>query len=208
MLRIFYGPDRLGAEKAIKQALGEAHEVFEGQNLILTDLPSIFLGTSLFGDERRRILLKDVSENTSVWEKLADYVKTEFDVIDWEMKLDKRSSGYKRLKDTRVEIVEFAEPRRPEMNLVFNIFDTALEGEGRKAIKMIQQIEQEQDPYMFFGLMVTQALKKFETAKCPKREAGILKELAKLDLQMKSAAIEPWMLVKSFLLEIGGQQDA
>lgn len=203
MLRILYGPNRLEAEKAIKKALGEWYEVFEGENLTLTDLPSIFLGTSLFGSERRRILLKDVSENSAVWEKLADYAATDFEVVAWELKLDKRSAGYKRLKDAKVEMTEFVELRKPEANLVFNILDTALAGNGKQAVNMVMQIEQDQDPYMFFGLMVTQALKKFEMSRGSRRIAMVLKELAQLDLQMKSTIVEPWALIKSFLLRVG-----
>lgn len=198
MLRVFYGGDRQGAERVIRQALGEGYEVFEGENLSLTDLPSIFQGTSLFETEKRRILLKDVGENAAVWEKVVDYAETPHEVICWEMKLDKRSSGYKRLKEAGVELREFAELKRPEANLVFNILDTALE-DGVKAVKMVGQIELTQDPYMFFGLMVTQALKKFEQSG-GKRGRKLLKKLAELDMRMKSANVEPWVLVKAFLL--------
>lgn len=202
MFKVFYGDNRQGAERAIKQTLGEGYEVFEGENLSLTDLPSIFQGSSLFEMENRRILLKDVGENAVVWEKVVDYVETPHEVICWEMKLDKRSSGYKRLKNSGVELREFAELRRPEANLVFNILDTALE-DGARAVKMVEQIELAQDPYMFFGLMVTQALKKFEQSG-GRSGCGLLKRLAELDMRMKSASVEPWTLVKAFLLEIGG----
>ena len=37
MLKIFYGENRLEAEKKIKALLGEGYEVFEGENLELTD---------------------------------------------------------------------------------------------------------------------------------------------------------------------------
>ena len=60
MFKVFYGPNRLEAEKAIKQTLGDSYEVFEGEKLELADLPSIFRGTSLFGEEKRRILLKEI----------------------------------------------------------------------------------------------------------------------------------------------------
>ena len=60
MFRVFYGPNRLEVEKNIKSILGEDYEVFEGESLEAADLPSVFLGTSLFGAEKRRILLKDV----------------------------------------------------------------------------------------------------------------------------------------------------
>lgn len=203
MLKVFYGANRGAAQQAVRRELGEGYEVYEGENLTLTDLPSVFQGTSLFEAEQRRILLKDVAENAAVWEKLADYAATGHKVVDWETKLDKRAAGYKRLKDAGVEMQEFAELKRPEERMVFNILDTAL-SDGVKAVKMVEQIELTQDPYMFLGLMVTQALKKFELSGGRAREQRLIKRLAKLDIQMKSASIEPWVLVKAFLMECGG----
>lgn len=202
MFRVFYGPNRLEVEKNIKSILGEDYEVFEGESLEAADLPSVFLGTSLFGAEKRRILLKDVGENSAVWEKIADYANTEHEVIIWELKLDKRSAGYKRLKGTGVELREFPELKRPEEKLVFNILDTALRN-GERAVEMVEQIELTQDPYMFFGLLVTQALKKYELSGGGVRERKLVKGLAELDMQMKTASLEPWVLVKGFLLRIG-----
>ena len=68
---------------------------------------------------------------------------------------------------------------------------------------MVEKIQESQDPYMFFGLMVTQGLKKFATKQGVK-ERELLKRLAELDLQMKTTTIEPWLLVKAFLLEVSG----
>lgn len=201
MLRVFYGGNRVGAEKEIRRILGEGYEVFEGENLTEGDLPSIFLGTSLFETEKRRILLKDVSENRAVWEKLGEYAEMEHEVIVWELKPDKRSAGYKNLKDAGVEMREFAELQKPEAKLVFGVLDTAMR-DGKKAVEMVERVELEQDPYMFFGLLVTQALKKYEATSAGMGERKLVKELAKLDIQMKSAAFEPWDLVKSFLVRV------
>ncbi len=201
MLKIFYGANRLETEKAIRQALGDGYEVFEGGNLQLSDLPSIFQGTSLFEAERRRILLKDVGENPAVWEKIVDYVDTPHEVIVWESKLDKRTAGYKRLIAAKVVMQEFPERKKPELNLVFNILDTAF-ADGLRAVKMVEQIELEQDPYMFFGLLVTQMLKKYENGGARPRERQLLKDLAKTDMQMKTTSIEPWNLIKAWLLQI------
>ena len=72
MLRVFVGDDRVSAEMALKRLIGGNYEVFEGENLSVGDLPSIFQGTSLFETGRRRILLKNLSENAAVWEKIAE----------------------------------------------------------------------------------------------------------------------------------------
>ncbi len=202
MLSVFVGEDRVEAEKALKRVLNANYEVFDGENLSITDLPSIFQGTSLFETEKRQILIKDLSENTAVWEKVADYADTEHEVVIWETKIDKRSAGYKNLKAKGVEIREFALKKPPEANLVFGVLDTAM-SDGRRAVQMVEKIQDSQDPYMFFGLMVTQALKKFSVRQGSK-ERKLLKRLAELDLQMKTTTIEPWSLVKAFLLEVEG----
>ena len=198
MLRVFVGEDRVSAEMALKRLIGGNYEVFEGENLSVGDLPSIFQGTSLFETGRRRILLKNLSENAAVWEKIAEYAGTEHEVVVWELKIDKRSVGYKNLKAAGVEIQEFALKAKPEAKMVFGVLDMALR-DGRRAVAQVEQIELEQDPYMFFGLLVTQALKKFEQ-RGGVREKRLLKELAKLDMEMKTTGLEPWMLIKAFLL--------
>jgi len=200
MLRVFVGEDRVSAETALKRLIGGNYEVFEGENLSAGDLPSIFQGTSLFETGKRRILLKNLSENLAVWEKIAEYAGTEHEVVVWELKIDKRSAGYKNLKAAGVEIQEFALKARPEAKMVFGVLDTALR-DGRRAVAQVEQIELEQDPYMFFGLLVTQALKKFEQ-RGGVREKRLLKELAKLDMEMKTTGLEPWMLIKAFLLRV------
>lgn len=198
MLRVFVGEDRVSAEMALKRLIGGNYEVFEGENLSVGDLPSIFRGTSLFETGKRRILLKNLSENAAVWEKTAEYAGTEHEVVVWELKIDKRSVGYKNLKTAGVEIQEFALKAKPEAKMVFGVLDMALR-DGRRAVAQVEQIELEQDPYMFFGLLVTQALKKFEQ-RGGVREKRLLKELAKLDMEMKTTGLEPWMLIKAFLL--------
>ncbi len=202
MFRVFYGPNRLSAEKSLKKFLGDQYEVYEGENLQIEDLPSIFMGTSLFETGKRRILLKNLSDNAAVWEKVADYVTTEHEVVIWEEKIDKRSAGYKRLKELDVSLTEFAEEKKADAGLVFGILETALR-DGKRAVKDVEKIELTQDPYMFFGLMVTQALKKFDAAGGKGKWRVILKELGELDIQMKSTGMEPWLLIKGFLLRVG-----
>lgn len=201
MVTFYTGEDRVRIQEAVRGLLGTNYEVFEGDKLTPEDLPSIFQGTSLFGGETRRILLKDLGENSSVWARVPEYLQTEHVVVIWETKIDKRSAGYKALKAAGVEIVEFAEKKGPEVKLVFEIFEMAMR-DGERAVRMCEQIELTQDPYMFFGLMVTQALKKFGVRQGV-RERKILKELAELDVRMKTSGMEPWILVKMFLVRMG-----
>lgn len=199
MIKIFYGDDRIKAKSEIDRFLGENYEVIEGGELKIGDLPNVFKGTSLFS-EKRAILIKDISENQAVWEKVADFVDTEHKIAILETKLDKRKQGYKLLKSAGVEMKEFKLLDPPEKKMVFDIYEMALK-DGKKAVEMCKKIENTSNPYMFVGLMVSQALKKYEW-RAGTKEKRALKELSKLDMQMKTTSMQPWLLVQAFLLRV------
>lgn len=198
MIKLFYGDDRVKANSEINKLLGENHETIEGADLTPSDLPTLFLGTSLFA-EKRKILVRDLSANKPAFEKLPDYLDTPHDIVLLELKLDKRSATYKTLKD-QIEIREFALPKNPNLTLVFNIYKTA-KNDGKKAVEMLEKIKLNEDPIMFFGLLVSQALKDY-TASQGTKEKKTLKELSTLDLNLKSSSIDPWLLIESFLLRL------
>lgn len=200
-MKVIYGENRGAAEQAVRRILGEDYEVYEGENLSLTDLPSIFQGTTLFGDEKRRILLKNLTERPEIWEKIGDYAESTYEVVIWEVKVDKRSTGYKSLVERGVEFQEFKNVAEVDPRVAFGILDIALK-DGVKALKELEKIETSQDPYMFFGLLVSQMVKKYEFSRGGKRERGILKRMAEVDLQMKTTGVEPWTLVKGFLVSL------
>jgi len=83
---------------------------------------------------------------------------------------------------------------------VFDVFDMAYR-DGYLAVKMLNEIKAENDPYMFFGLMVSQALRKYDM-RTGVKEKRVLFELSRLDMQMKSSTVDPWMLISSFLLQV------
>ncbi len=198
MIRIFYGEDRVKAKDAVQRILGDGYEVLEGNEIKIADLPSIFFGTSLLV-EKRAILIKDLGENKPVFEKLPEYLATPHEVILLEGKLDKRTAVYKELKN-KVEIKEFALPKNMDFNVVFDIFGMA-KRDGKKAVAMLEKIEGTQDPYMFFGLLVSQAVKDFSFRQGAK-EKRVLIELSKLDMLMKTTSTQPFLLLKSFLLQV------
>ncbi len=198
MIKLFYGDDRVRANKEIKKLLGDDYEIFEGANLELDDLPSLFLGTSLFATTRK-ILIRDLSANKPAFEKLPEYLNTPHDIILFELKLDKRSIAYKAIKD-KIETKEFTLPKNPNLNVVFNIFKTA-KTDGKKAVKLLEDIKINEDPIMFFGLLASQALKDYNMRQGIK-EKKILKELSILDLNLKSTSVDPWLLIESFLLRL------
>lgn len=199
MIRVFYGDDRVKAMEEIQRFLGNEYEVLEGVNLKSSDLPSIFQGTTLFG-EKRAILLRDCSENEAVWSKIADYIGTDHKVAILEMKVDKRKAGYKALQKNGVKMQEFKLLESPDKKIVFDIYDVALR-DGKKAVLMCEKIENTNDPYMFVGLLISQAIKKYEW-RTGNKEKRVLKELSKLDMQMKTTSMQPWTQVKSFLLRV------
>lgn len=198
MIKIFYGDDRIRANAEIKKTLGDNYEIIEGASLELSDLPTLFLGTSLFS-ENRKILIRDLSANKPAFEKLPDYLNTPHDIIIFELKLDKRSSTYKELKD-KIEFIEFTLPKDPNLSLVFNIYKTAKQ-DGKKSIEILEKIKPTQDPMMFFGLLASQAIKDYSLNQGTK-EKRVLKELSALDLNLKSTSIDPWLLIESFLLRL------
>ena len=204
MIRVSYGDDRVAAQKMVVRQLGEDYEAIEAENLTANDMPSLFLGVSLFA-ETRAILIKDLSNNKECWELLPKFVaECPHNVVIWETKLDKRSTTYKELsKDKNVEFKEFKLAEDPNSKVVFDIFDAAFRGDGAAAVKMCEKIETTNDPFMFMGLMTTQAIKKlqYNNSRAPRA----LKVLAAADLDMKSTSLEPWTIIKMALLKIGGK---
>lgn len=198
MIRLFTGENRIRANQAVSQILGENYEIIEGTDLTPNDLPSIFQGASLFS-VKRNILIRDLSDNKPTFEKIPEYLDTPHDVIILELKLDKRSATYKILKD-QIEIRDFPMPKDPNINLVFDIYRTA-KVNGKKAVKDLDKIKHHEDPIRFCGLMISQALKDYRAHQGTK-EKRALKELSKLDLDLKTTSLEPWLLIQSFLLRV------
>lgn len=202
MIRVFYGDDRVKARQMIDKQLGNDYEVIEAESLQPSDMPSVFLGTSLFGDTRS-ILVKDLSQNSDCWAELPKYVADcSHNVVIWENKLDKRSVVYKELaKDKKnIEFKEFKLAEDFDKTAVFGVFDAAFRGDSKRAIELCDKIIPTNDPFMYMGLMVSSAIKKLQYNNPKARQA--LKILAKTDIDMKSTDIEPWTLVKIALVEI------
>lgn len=203
MIRVFYGEDRVRAQQEIAKCLGADYEVIDCADLTEQDLPSIFLGTTFFDTSARHILLRDFTANKQIADHLGDYQNTPHEIILLETKLDKRSTLYKSLKD-KLEFKEFAPPVVNKFSQLSDIYRTAKK-DGPAAVKLLKKVEPSEDPIMFFGFLVSQALKDFSLRPEGAREKQILKKLAAVDLQMKSTATEPWLLVESALLGLSEQ---
>lgn len=200
MIRVFYGDDRVKISAEVLRALGDGYEVFEGAELTLVDLPTIFRGVTLFGNSRR-ILIKDLGENKVCFEKFSEYLDTDFEVVLWESKLDKRSVVYKALVKAGVEICEFRAAEPVEKKLVFEVLDSALGGNSRRAIEIIEGVGKHQAAQEFFGLLVYQGLKKFENG--TRGSEKVVRELAKTDMEMKTTGLsDPWLSIKALLVRL------
>lgn len=206
MIRVFSGSDRKKIDGEIKKILGKDYEVFDGENLKIEDIVNIFCGTSLFA-EKRKILIKDLtpargagSEGVDFYAEISKYVNTAYEIVIWETNVSQKKTYKDFVKMKGVEAKKFDLKPKVDVRQVFSIYDTAL-ADGKRAVKMLDEIIDEQDPYMFFGLLVSQTIKKYEWRQ-GRKEIRILKELSKVDMQMKTTAVEPWLLIKGFLLRL------
>ena len=205
MIEVFYGENRLAAVEAAKKWLGEGYEVVEGAELSAMDLPSLFLGNSLFGGGgERRILVRDILTNTGISEELPKYLKTPHKIALLEMKIDKRTALYKKMseKSSGVKFLEpFENSEKKNMNEIWGIYRTA-KYDGKKAVEMLEKVEAEEDPINFLGALTSQAIKDF-VANPGTKEKRVLSELSKLDMQLKAGAtLSPWPLISGFLLRL------
>lgn len=200
MMKIFYGNDRAKVEQAAKHMLGDEYELIEAENLSRADMDTVFRGTSLFGDVRK-ILIKSLDENRECFAALEQYFDTPHDIVIWLNSFDKRSVAYKMAtKDSRVEIKEFTLPEIREKFYTFKIFDEAVAGHGAKALKMCEEVEATDDPYMTLGAFASSAYKKLELKQ--RKAPEMIRILAKADADMKRTGIEGWKIIKKALLEI------
>lgn len=96
------------AVKAIAEKFDGTAERVDGTTLELKHIPDLLMGGTLFA-EKRLVIIKDLSLNSSVWEKLPEWIdriSDDIDVILIDGKPDKRTTGYKEVKK-RVNLKEF-----------------------------------------------------------------------------------------------------
>jgi hypothetical protein len=200
MIRVFFGDDRALAVKQIKRLLGDDYEVIEGENIDVNMVAPIFLGASLF-EEKRKILIRDLSANLAAFEQVTKYTQTKNEVIIFETKFDKRLKVAKELAKAGIELREFKKLEKINSKEIFNVFNLALTGQNKRAVTLLRCFENDEDPMAYIGLLTTQAIRELET-KGGTRERKIIKKLSKLDMDTKSSKFEAWDLVESFLLTI------
>ena len=88
------------AVKALEAEFQGTSERFDGADLSLAQLPDILMGVSLFAPERL-VIIQDISTNSSLWEKLPEWlprINDDIHVVFVDTKPDKRTTSYKALK--------------------------------------------------------------------------------------------------------------
>lgn len=201
MIYLFYGDQRQALDQEIQKTLGSDYEVTAGEKLTADLLPELFLGTSLFAT-RRKIVVRGFSDSGLKLDTLKPYLDTPHQVILTETKFSPSTAIAKELLKTKKFVVR--EFKLPPVNTraVFDVFNTA-KRDGQRAVQMLEQIIDTQEPQPFFGLMVSQAIKAYTQQPTPKNQR-ILRSLAELDMDLKTSAYsgEPWLLIKGWLLRL------
>ena len=204
MIHLYYGEDRLKSEQDAKKILGENYEVIDADNLEISDLPTIFMGTSLFDTDARKIMIKGLAEKKEMFEEIEKYLDTPHEIVILENKISGTWTSLKNLKksdkiDLKENKVEVDESKKW---LSFNIYSDALKN-PEKALKALRLNEETEDPYAMLGAWATSAIKNLKTNPNKKNRA-IVKELAKIDTLMKTTNFSnnPWILLESFILRI------
>lgn len=90
------------AVQALEASFDGPTERIDGLELTLARLPDLLMGTSLFAAQRL-VIISDISQNSSLWEKLPTWLPRSSDDIHLvfiDAKPDKRTTSYKALKAT------------------------------------------------------------------------------------------------------------
>ncbi|MDB5179888.1 MAG: polymerase subunit delta [Candidatus Saccharibacteria bacterium] len=111
MITWFTGENTFDIQQAVKAILekfdGTAERI-DGTMIELKNIPDLLMGGTLFA-EKRLVIIKDLSQNSAVWEKLPEWIdriSDDIDVVLIDSKPDKRTTGYKEVKK-RVVLKEF-----------------------------------------------------------------------------------------------------
>ena len=102
MITLLVGENSFEIQRALDDIISDFDgnvEKIEGSELQVSQLPDIFMGVSLFA-EKRLVVIRNLSENKSVWPVLGDWtdkISDDIHIVLVEPKPDKRTSTYKLL---------------------------------------------------------------------------------------------------------------
>lgn len=111
MITVLTGENSFEIHEALRAIIDEFDgqaERIDGSTLELKGLPDLLMGGTLFAT-KRLVIIKDLSENKTVWEKLPEWLPRLSDDIHLvlvDAKPDKRTTAYKELKK-QADVKEF-----------------------------------------------------------------------------------------------------
>ena len=103
MITLLLGENSFEITRGLKYLEAEfdgVAEKIDGETLELKQLPDLLMGATLFA-QKRLVIIKSLSENKTVWEKLPDWldrINDDVHVVLIESKPDRRSRTYKALQ--------------------------------------------------------------------------------------------------------------
>lgn len=103
MIKVLTGDNSFEIERTLSDLVNKFDgqpERLDGSELTVKDLPDLLMGQSLFST-KRLVIIRGLSENGEVWNKLPYYLprlSDDIELILVEPKLDKRTATYKALK--------------------------------------------------------------------------------------------------------------
>ena len=208
MFYIYYGDDRQRIFAEVKRVLGEDYEIFEGEKLSAQDIMNICQGVTLFAAERKILIRdltparKDEADMTGVdrYAEFAKYINSPHTIVIWETNTSRKKSFLEFKKMQGVKVMKFEAARSVEAGKIFEVVDMAFV-DGKRAVKMLSEIKDENDPYMFVGLLASKLCERYKYSRGEKDKQALL-ELAELDMLTKTSAMDPWRLVEGFLIRL------
>lgn len=103
MITVLTGENSFEVKEALDAILDSFNgqpERIDGEQLELKNVPDLLMGMTLFS-QNRLVIIKDLSKNKSIWDKLPDWldkISDDIHLVLVDEKLDKRTSAYKALK--------------------------------------------------------------------------------------------------------------
>lgn len=271
-------------------------EKYQGSELVVEQLPDLLMGVSLFAT-KRMIVIKNLSENKSVWKAFSDWmdrISDDIDLILVDYAIDRRTATYKKIKQT-IKVRDFAswtdrdvmiaekwvinESKKMGFELdrkfaqflinhvgvdqwqlfyaieklslvdeisidvikniidsnptenVFNLFETAINGDVDSLNQKIKNLQQTEDVYKLFGLLSAQVFQLVAIANVKNDEyvavdfnipkfviqkmSAVSKKIGnngikkivnifvQAEVDMKTSTVDPWLVLQTALLKVG-----
>lgn len=233
MIYLLTGEDHVALDPAVQKivsSLGLTPEKLAGDELSESGLVDALTATTLFSD-KRLVIIRRLSENKTLWNKLPDYLSRLSDDITLvliEPTVDKRTTVFKTLKSVS-EYQDFPLARADD-SAKFRLLDVALAGDKQQIQMMIDDMKLSEDPYLMFGLIASQVfnltavwsaeagddlakdlgLKPYTLSRlktqAKKLNTSDVKKLTRLvadaDWDIKNSRGEPWLVIEKLLYQI------